>query len=113
MNPVCTTGVWKPKVGEEQEFVAAWTAFASWAGTMPGAGTLRLARDDGDARRYVSFGVWESGDAVRAWKGSPEFRERIARVLRHVEGFEPAELTVVATAASDVDAHLAQAGGTR
>jgi hypothetical protein len=32
---------------------------------------------------------------VRAWKSSPEFRERMAQVLRHVDAFEPTELEVV------------------
>jgi heme-degrading monooxygenase HmoA len=113
MNEVYTTGAWRPKPGREQEFVDAWTAFAGWAAGMLGAGTLRLTRDGGDPRRYVSLGRWQSEEAVRAWKSSPEFRERIGRVLQHVDGFEPAELTVVATAGREASAGLTEAGGQR
>jgi heme-degrading monooxygenase HmoA len=101
MSEICTTGIWCPKTSREREFVAAWTTFAGWASGMPGAGTLRLTRDEGDAGRFVSLGVWTSNEAVRAWKGSPDFRHRIGRVLEHVDSVEPSELAVVATATSD------------
>jgi hypothetical protein len=35
---------------------------------------------------------------IRAWKGAPDFSERLARVLQHVDTFEPTELDLVATA---------------
>jgi heme-degrading monooxygenase HmoA len=97
MSEVYTTGSWKPNAGEEAAFVEAWQEFASWASQMPGAGALRLARDVGDQTRFVSFGRWESPEAVHVWKGSAEFKERMSRVQRHVEQFAPAELEVVAT----------------
>ena len=65
---------------------------------MPGAGRLRLTRDLYEDGRYVSFGDWSSEDAVRGWKGSPEFKERMAQVLQHVGEFQSAELGLVATA---------------
>ena len=98
MSELITTGTWRPKAGAEDAFVAAWSEFAGWASSMPGAGILRLGRDMSDAERFVSFGTWESADAAHAWKASPEFRERMARVQEHVERFEPAELDLVATA---------------
>jgi heme-degrading monooxygenase HmoA len=112
MTEACTTGTWRPKAGHEQEFVAAWTVFADWAAGMPDAGTLRLTRDDADPGRFVSFGVWQSNEAMRAWKNSPDFRERMSRVQHHVDAFEPRELTVVATAASAA-APLTQGEGPR
>jgi heme-degrading monooxygenase HmoA len=93
-----TQGVWKPTTGKEDVFVETWTLFAGWASGMPGAGTLHLARDVRNVDRFVSFGRWDSPDAVRAWKSHPEFRERIARVLQHVAEFEPTELSLVAIA---------------
>jgi heme-degrading monooxygenase HmoA len=97
---IYTTGSWKPNEGSEEAFVAAWSEFAAWASGRPGAGTLRLVRDLHDAGRFVSFGGWESLDDVRSWKSSPEFRERMAQVLQHVDDFQPTELEVVATAES-------------
>jgi len=95
MPELYTTAEWIPKAGQKQAFVEAWRAFAGWARTMPGAGTLRLSRDLGDATRYVSFGRWESAEAAHAWKASPEFRERMAGVQQYVAKFVPAELEIV------------------
>src|SRR5262249_42064890 len=97
-SEVYTTGSWKPNPGSEEAFVDAWKAFAGWASARPGAGTLRLVRDLQEPGRFVSFGAWESLDHVRAWKGSPEFRERMAQVLQHVDDFRPTELELVAAA---------------
>ena len=97
MSEVYTTGYWKPKDGEEDEFIKAWREFAAWAHGMPGAGTLRLARDLGNPGYFVSFGRWDDIEHVHAWKASPEFSERMSRVQQHVDQFRPAELEVVAT----------------
>jgi len=97
MGEMYTTGTWKPKAGEEEEFVAAWSEFAQWASEFPGAGTLRLSRDTADQERYVSFGRWDSPEQAHSWKTAPEFRERMGRVQAHVAEFTPDELEVVAT----------------
>jgi heme-degrading monooxygenase HmoA len=95
---IYTSGTWKPSPGSEGDFVAAWEQFAAWASGMPGAGRLQLVHDLREPDRYVSFGDWQSVEHVRAWKSSPEFRERMARVLQHVDEFQPAELTLIASA---------------
>ena len=43
----------------------------------------------------MSFAAWESIDAVRGWKSSPEFKPRMSRVQEHVDKFAPTELGVV------------------
>jgi heme-degrading monooxygenase HmoA len=98
MTAVYTMGSWMPNPGREEDFVAAWSEFAAWASSQPGAGTLRLVRNLTAPERFVSFGDWKAIAAVRAWKGSPEFKERMARVLQHVSEFNPTELELVATA---------------
>ena len=102
MSTVYTSGTWKPSLGRETAFVEAWEQFAAWASQMPGAGRLRLTHDLYEEGRYVSFGDWASEDAVRGWKGSPEFKERMAQVLQHVDEFQSAELGLVATAPATV-----------
>ena len=97
MPAVYTTGVWRPNTGEEDGFVEEWAEFARWASDMLGAGTVRLTRDLRDPGRFVSFARWESIEAVRAWKSSPEFKERMSRVQRHVDAFAPTELELVAS----------------
>jgi heme-degrading monooxygenase HmoA len=98
MSETITSGSWQPRAGHEDAFVEAWMEFAAWASETPGAGTLRLACDLRDSARFVSYGDWQSLEAVHAWKGSSEFRDRMARVLQHVDDFRPAELETVATA---------------
>jgi len=95
MSEIVTTGVWKTRAGSEEEFIRAWEAFAGWAKDMEGAGALRLTRDMREEGRFVSFAPWANEGAVRAWKGSPEFSERLAQVRQHVEDFEPTELETV------------------
>ena len=98
MSTVYTSGSWQPSRGSEDAFVAAWQQFAAWASARPGAGTLQLVRDLHRPERFMSFGDWESIEQVHEWKSSPEFRERMARVLQHVDEFQPVELTLVASA---------------
>jgi|ERR1044071_778004 len=98
MSTVYTSGTWQPNTGSEEAFIEAWSQFAEWASSRPGAGTLRLVRDLANPGRYQSFGEWDTIDAVREWKGSPEFRERMSRVLQHVDDFVPSEFELVASA---------------
>jgi heme-degrading monooxygenase HmoA len=98
MAATYTTGTWTPNPGACDAFVEAWTEFAAWASSMPGAGTLRLVCDVREPSRYVSFGAWSSPEAITEWKTSGEFRERLAHVLQHVADFRPSELALVATA---------------
>jgi heme-degrading monooxygenase HmoA len=96
MSEVYSSGKWKAKEGEGEQFVAAWTEFAEWLHTQPGAGTARLVRDRSETDIYLSFAPWESLEAMQAWKSSPEFRERMAKVQEHVAEFTPQEMDLVA-----------------
>jgi heme-degrading monooxygenase HmoA len=89
-------GSWRPYEGQEDAFVARWEEFAEWASGMPGAGRVTLARDLRQPGVFVSFAAWESIEAVRSWKASEEFRERMSRVQQHVDEFAPTELETVA-----------------
>jgi heme-degrading monooxygenase HmoA len=91
MYEIFTAGRFEVEPGNEDAFVDAWSEFAAWASQRPGAGTLRLFRDVRNAGRFVSFGQWDDAEAVRAWKSSPEFKERIGRVVRQATEFEPTE----------------------
>jgi heme-degrading monooxygenase HmoA len=94
--PVYTTGSWQPFPGQEEAFIAAWEEFAGWAAGLDGAGDGILARDVRAEGRYVSFFGWVDIEAVRGWKGHPEFKERMGRVQHYVDKFAPTELEVVA-----------------
>jgi heme-degrading monooxygenase HmoA len=96
MSVTYSSGAWTVKEGEGDAFVAAWTEFGRWLGTMPGAGTARLTRDLSEPRRYLSFAPWETTEAMRAWKSDPEFGPRLAAVREHVAEFTPSEFELVA-----------------
>jgi heme-degrading monooxygenase HmoA len=81
-------------------FAEAWAAFAAWASTKPGVGRMMLAHDVDEPELFISVGEWQSIDAIRSWKSSPEFRERIGQVLQYVSEFESKNLELVVTAES-------------
>jgi len=90
MGTLYTSGSWRVKPGREGEFVAAWQELASWtAAEAPGAMWATLLRDLDDPTHFVSFGPWESADAIDAWRASDGFRERVAGMRELLEGFEP------------------------
>ena len=99
--PVYTTGSWQPFPGQEEAFIAAWEEFAAWAAGLDGAGAAILSRDVRADGRYVSFVGWNDMQAVRNWKGHPEFKERMSRVQQFVDKFAPTELEVVARVHSE------------
>jgi len=102
--PVYTTGSWRPFPGDTDAFLDAWRRFATWSCRMPGAQLALLARDLRDPDRFVSFMSWDSVDDVRGWKGSAEFKARMAPVQKHIDKFAPTELEVVAAVAAEHDA---------
>ena len=90
-----TTGYWRPKDGQEDEFIAAWTEFAAWASEHEGAHVLRLSRDLGNPGNFVSMGTWDTREQITAWKNSDGFAERMPKVQQHVDMFKPGEAEVV------------------
>ena len=95
---VFTLGLWQARPGYEEAFVREWEKFATWtAANVPAGGKGYLLRDMSDPRHFISFGPWESMDAVKAWRERPEFREFAARVKDLCSEFQPRTLTVTAT----------------
>lgn len=92
-----TLGIWTTKVGQEQAFRDAWTAFADWtAHHQPGAGEAWLLQDAQQPQRFISFGPWESAEAASAWRSRPEFGAFVARVRDLCDEFQPNTLRLAA-----------------
>jgi heme-degrading monooxygenase HmoA len=98
MTTAYSSGTWRPTPGREEAFVEAWEEFVGWAAQLPGAGQFQLTRDLNDDGRYVSFGDWESREALKAWRSSPEFDERLAQVVQHCGEFASTQLGLVVAA---------------
>jgi heme-degrading monooxygenase HmoA len=96
MTETYTSGLWTVRSGEGDAFVAAWKEFVDWARTMSGSQTFRLVRNVDRPNQFQSFAPWNSFEAQNEWKQHPEFPERIGRVRRHCENFEPATYELVA-----------------
>jgi heme-degrading monooxygenase HmoA len=112
-QPIYTTGSWKPLAGHEPAFLEAWKEFMDWATGLPGAGEAVLARDLRDTERFVSFAAWESMEAVRGWKDSPEFKPRMSKVQQHIDKFAPTELDVVVSVGGSQAPRSARTSGAR
>ena len=91
MYEIFTYGRFEVDPANEHAFVEAWSEFASWASEQPGAATIRLFRDVRNPGRFVSLGQWDDADGVRNWKSSPEFKERLGRIVKQAREFEPTE----------------------
>jgi|SRR5579859_1214521 len=99
MDELYTYGRWVVKAGQEDAFRAAWKEFADWtAANIGGPGRGRLLRDPEDPTLFLSFGPWESQDAIVAWRSNPGFQERVGRIRQMLESFEAHTLRVVAEA---------------
>jgi heme-degrading monooxygenase HmoA len=94
MGQTYSQTTWIVKPGSEDEFVRRWQELAAWSAAH-GLAKSTLLRDNERRNRFVSFGPWESLDAVRRWRGMPDFHERIQRVQEVLEGFEPHTLEQV------------------
>ena len=86
---IYTLATWIAKPGREHEFAQAWRAMGeATVAEFPNAhGTLIQSRDD--PCRFVSFGHWESEEAVTRWRESAAFQEGFARIQDSVERAEP------------------------
>ncbi len=97
MRQPYTHGIWSVTPGREEQFVAAWTELAEWtARNVPGSGWAKLLRDSSSPSRFISFGPWESLDAIEGWRALPGWQERVQRLRAFLDGFEPSTLELVA-----------------
>lgn len=90
MRQLYTSGRWTVVPGREEQFVAAWSELAEWtSGEIPGSSWARLLQHGEKRNVFLSFGPWESDEAIAAWRESPGFQERVARIRELLEDFDP------------------------
>ena len=98
MEDTYTHTVWRVKPGNEGEFVARWNEWVEWSHREGLAAPALLLRDADDPSAFVSFGPWESVAAIAGWRALPGYQERVDRLRRVVDSFEPHTFEVVARA---------------
>lgn len=93
---IFTAGIWRVKPGMEPDFVSAWEGFATWVReNLPGASSARLLQDLDQPGLFLSIGPWESLEAVKNWRSTPEFADFFARAKELCESIEPHTLKSV------------------
>jgi heme-degrading monooxygenase HmoA len=80
--------VWIVKPGQEEEFVRRWSAFEEWSAAEGLSARGKLLRDVDDPRRFISFGPWETLQAIRRWRMLPQFQEHARRLGEVLERFD-------------------------
>ena len=94
-----TSGSWLVKEGREKEFISAWKDFAEWTSRSGlGAGSGHLLQDTANPRSFLSFGPWESQEAIQRWRNAPEFQAFLASARELCEEIQPRTLSLVALA---------------
>lgn len=97
-----TSGNWITKAGQEQAFVDEWTAFTRWSlDAAAGAREFTLIQDTSDPRHFISFGVWDRGEAVKEWRSGPEFAQRMGRCRALCDDFVAADYVLAALVAPE------------
>ena len=96
MEKTYTHTTWRVKPGSEAEFVKRWGDWVEWSHREGLEAHALLLRDVDQPLTYVSFGPWESVQAVRSWRDLRGYHERMARLREVVESFEPQTFEVVA-----------------
>jgi hypothetical protein len=85
---------WRVRAGAEAAFLSEWTRFSHWLSEYPGVESLVLVRDDSDALRFVSLGVWSQGGCTAPWPG---FLERLGRCRALCEASRSSTFRLVAS----------------
>ncbi len=98
LHQLYTLGIWTVKPGKEKQFIAEWEAFAVWtAENQPGAGKGYLLQDREHPEQFISFGPWESADAIKSWRERAEFKAFAAKARELCSNFQPRTLDLVAS----------------
>ncbi len=89
MEPHYSLTTWTVQPGNEDEFARRWAAFAEWSSAEGLAASAKLLRDVDDPKRFVSFGPWETLEAIRRWRALEGFQQHVQALSEVVEDFEP------------------------
>jgi heme-degrading monooxygenase HmoA len=96
MDEPYTHTTWHVRPDQQDAFVERWRNWVEWSHRAGFRARATLLRDVEHPETFVSFGPWESLDAVRNWRGAPGYQDRVNSLLEVVESWEPRTLERVA-----------------
>jgi quinol monooxygenase YgiN len=88
MAAVWTQGTYKVKAGHVERFVNVWHELAEHAVAEFGARAPTMLRDREDPHLLITFGAWESLEALDRFRASPLVQERtpeLGELVEHAE----------------------------
>ncbi len=98
MSDLFTYGRWVVKDGMEGDFIERWDDLADWtAEHVEGSSWAMLLQDREDPRVFMSFGPWESLEAIEAWRGVDGFQDRVGMLQELLASFEALTMQTVAS----------------
>lgn len=93
-----SSGDWLVKPGQEEAFITAWTDLAHWTSkNVTGAGKPYLIQEVTNPQHFISFGPWESTEAMQAWRQLPDFKEKLGKIATLCEQFQGKDYVLRAT----------------
>jgi len=86
MTVFVTSGEWIVKPGQDEAFIAAWTAAREPDPPLRGVVTPpRLLHDLRTPGRYVSFAEFDSLEAIEEFRSRPDFGALMGAIREHLE----------------------------
>jgi heme-degrading monooxygenase HmoA len=98
MSRFYTSGRWKVKEGHGNAFLVAFAASGVDDIDPPIRGLVerpRLLQDLNDPHLYLSYAVWDSREAIDAFRSRPDFAVMIERMREHLDDMQISTLTLV------------------
>jgi quinol monooxygenase YgiN len=93
-----TSGRWLVKPGHEEAFARAFAESGVKDVDPPIQGLLerpRLLRDLNAPGSYLSYAVWESREAIEAFRARPDFPAMIERMREHLDDMQISTLELL------------------
>ncbi len=84
-----TFGIYTVKRGKEREFIDTWTKFVNWSLTQfKVGGYVRIAQDQENPQRYISYAEWVNYNDLNDWRERPEYNDYLNKLREFCDNVE-------------------------
>jgi heme-degrading monooxygenase HmoA len=78
-NQLYSSGIWKVKNGQEENFKSVWKEFAETAFKNQGVLEARLLQEVDNSKNFFSLGLWIDAESTKKWQNSSEFKSYMSK----------------------------------